>query len=526
MKNNIDKLNNSGNRRIAVIFIGVIAVIYVLIVTSHWDLSYIDFGDGNYLYISSRLADGLVLYQDIMAPQPPLHLYSGCLMIKLGSLFGNPLFTVRAFSLLIHLATMIFIYLIAGKLFGKRFEACAAALLYLMIPVGFWWSQGFQSEGLLILFLVSSFYFYISFTKKNMIWASLLGTAAAFTNMTAAPYLFFNNLYLLVRKKKQFPVYFLIMLGTGIAGVLFMEVMTDGNYLENVFFNQMGTFPNPELSGESVFQYAFGKIVNEGKDILTWEGGYVLFGLAGLVLFILRGKAEKAVREYAGWYSFFSLCSIIYVSKGGTMEYIFTIGEPFAVVFFAYSIGRFWRGPLQSGAVFKKGGLQDTTPFAAGVVILFLIAATFYVGLFYIRNTLAGSNYELGDEKIKQVREIIQSRSDKGDEILSPPYYAFISDRKIVEEYSENYIWTIKYANEVYVNREPGMGVEKALKIAAAIREKKLPIILLDMAQTGKIPPIRQAVENHYRPLKVWDGSHILQTLNPSIGFYVPDHGK
>jgi hypothetical protein len=237
---------------------------------------------------------------------------------------------------------------------------------------------------------------------------------------------------------------------------------------------------------------------------------------------LLKEGQENSRREYVGWYSLFSLCSIVYVSKGGTMEYIFTIGEPFVVLFFAHATGLFWRDILLSGCVFSRFEWRDTSRLAAFFSLVFLLAATFYVGIFHIRNTLSGFNYELSGDKIKKVKEIIETHSNPGDAILSPPYYAFITGRRVIEEYSENYIWTIKYANETIVDEKPGEGVAKALAIARALEEKKIPIVLLDLAQTGRIPPIKAAIERNYQPLNVWNGSHILQTLNPQIGFYIP----
>ncbi|MBN1901271.1 glycosyltransferase family 39 protein [Candidatus Sumerlaeota bacterium] len=505
------------------IFLSVLSFLYAFLVTASFGLDYIDFGDGNYLYISSRLADGLVLYRDIMAPQPPCHLYLGSLLIRLGRIIGNPLYTVRSFSLILHLATVYVVSSLAWKIFHREFERFAAPILYLLIPIGFWWSQGYQSEGLLIFFLLVSFYFYIDFNPRSMIIASVFGVLAVFTNMTAAPYALFSALYLAIRQTRRSLYYIVPLAVLGLLGIGLMEIVTDGSYLNNVFFNQVGTFPNPKITGgEGPVQYAFRKIMNEGKDVLAWEGGYVLFGFVGLVFYLLKGKEGGLRREYVGWYSFFSLCSIIYVSKGGTMEYIFTIGEPFVVLFFAHAMAEFWRNVLLSGGIFSRFDWKDTSRIAAFCSFIFLLAATFYIGLFYIRNTLLGYNYELSGDKIKQVKEIIETHSHPGDAILSPPYYAFISGRRVIEEYSENYIWTIKYAHETMVERKPGEGVKKALAIARALEEKKIPIVLLDLAQTGNLPPIKKAIEQNYRPLPVWNGSHILQTLNPQIGFYIP----
>jgi hypothetical protein len=514
--------NKNVSSLIVVIVLLSFAIIYSAVCISHWSEAYVDFGDGNYMYISTRIADGLVLYRDIMAPQPPSHLFTGALLVKIGSAFGSPLYAFRAFALLLHLATMLVIFLITKKISGFSLDGLFAAFLYLVIPVGFWWAQGYQSEGLLIFFLITSFYFFIDFKDKGMITASLIGSLSAFTNMTAVPYLFFNNVYLVIRKRKQFLYYAITMISMGIIGVMIMEIHTGGHYLENVFFNQVGTFPNPIISGESVLSYSFAKIVNEGKDIMTWEGGYVLFAILGIILFMTKGKKRDNRREYIGWYAIISLGSIIYVSKGGTMEYIFTIGEPFVVIFFAYVIGLLWRGPLQGGKFLKNFKWNDTSGLAGLFALVFLFIATFYIGFFYIRQTLHGSSYELSHGKVLEVKEIIEQYTKPGDPILAPPFYAFITGRNVVEEYSENYIWTIKYVNEMYVDKKPGDGVQKALDIAAKLKEKKVPLILLDMAQTAKLAPIKKQIDENYKALNVWNGSNILRTLNTNIGFYVP----
>jgi len=512
------------------IVLAVFMVLYAALVISHWGEDYIDFGDGNYLYISSRIADGMVLYRDIMAPQPPCHLYLGALLIKIGRLIGHPLYTVRFFSLLLHLATMLLIFHIAEKFIGKSLEALLASILYLMIPVGFWWSQGYQSEGLLIFLLLLSFYFFIDFTPRGMLAASLFGTLAAFTNMTAVPYILFSIVFLFLSEGQErragrsiVAYYILPMLILGISGVLMMERLTNGAFLQNVFLNQVGTFPKPEISGEGILSYALRKIINEGKDVLTLEGGYVIFGLAGLTLFALEGKERDKKRRYISWYAFFSFCSIIYVAKGGTMDYIFTIGEPFVAVFFAYFLGRCWRDFLKGGAIFQDVSRADILHYIAGLAaIIMLFIATFLVGIVFVYNTLRGDNYELPKREMRVVKELIETHTRPADYILSPPFYAFITGRRVVEEYSENYIWTIKYANEVFVDKKPGEGVRKALAIAQALRECRIPIVLLDTAQTGKLPPIKSAIDEYYEPLNFRNNSNILQTLNTRIAFYIP----
>ena len=61
-----------------------ISVVYAVLTASQMSRAYVDFGDGNYLYISNRIAYGLIPYRDIMAPQPPMHLLLGAFMLGIG----------------------------------------------------------------------------------------------------------------------------------------------------------------------------------------------------------------------------------------------------------------------------------------------------------------------------------------------------------------------------------------------------------------------------------------------------------
>lgn len=347
-----EKSEEVNERRWAAVALGVIAIVYALLVGSHLSIAYIDFGDGNYLYISTRVADGVVLYRDILSPQPPLHLYLGAVLIWIGRALGSALSTVRLFSIVLHLVTMLVMYMVGRRVIGSRTGGVVTAAIYMLLPIGFWWSLGYESEPLEIFFLMLSFLCfidagrgYVSARPKSaanaMIGAGILATCAMFTNMTAVPYVGFSALWLLVRRRRLVLWYIVPIVVVIVTGIIALELLTGGNYVANVFFNQVGTFPKREISGQSVVAYAVGKIIREGKDLLFWEGPYVMVGLLGLIGFVRR--SQHSMREYVGWYGMFSLLSIVFVSKGATMEYIFTLGEPFVALFAAYFVVEFVR---------------------------------------------------------------------------------------------------------------------------------------------------------------------------------------
>ena len=89
-------------------FLAGACALYLLLSLVTINQGYIDFGDGNYLYISWRLSQGARLYADIASPQPPLHLYVGRVLIGVGEALGGGMLTlalVRLFSIALHLVT-------------------------------------------------------------------------------------------------------------------------------------------------------------------------------------------------------------------------------------------------------------------------------------------------------------------------------------------------------------------------------------------------------------------------------------
>lgn len=532
-----EKSEEANERRWVAVVLGVFAIVYALLVASHLSIAYIDFGDGNYLYISTRLADGLVLYRDILSPQPPFHLYLGAALIWIGRGLGSALYTVRVFSILLHLGTMLVMYLVGRRVIGNRAGGLVTAAIYMLLPIGFWWSLGYESELLEILFLMLSFLCFIDGARlhvagraqaagKKMAVAGVLAVCAIFTNMTAVPYVGFSALWLLVRRRKLVLWYLVPIVGLTIVGIALLELLTGGNYLGNVFFNQVGTFPKRAISGQGVVAYAIGKILREGKDVLFWEGPYIVLALLGLIGFMRRGLVAQApqprfnsqpLREYIGWYGLFSILSIVFVSKGATMEYIFTLGEPFVALFAAYFVIEFAKW-ITRPADEKIDIAADTSRVVSLIGAGLLVLVCSVIGIAFMRVTLLQKNYEQDTKGVQNIVSYIEKYSKPGEPILAPPYYAFISKRRLYEEYSELFIWTIKYKNEVIVEKRPGEGVRKAESIANALAGKQIPIVVLDLKQTGRIPPIRDAIERFYKPLL----EKPIHTLNTPIQLYIP----
>lgn len=462
---------------------------YFILMVSHISVAYLDFGDGNYLYISRRLLQGVVIYKDILSPQPPFHLILGALLLKLGDLLGNPLFLIRVFSILLRITHALLIYLIALKLFDKEhpiysWTPALSGIIYLFLPIGFWWSRGYQSEPLEILWMLLSFLFFIQFEKKSMVIAGLLSSFAVLTNMTAAPYLVLSILYLVFAERKLL-LWFLcpIIVSIGLS-VMILQWYTSGMFLQNAIYDQVGTYPK-----EGTLNYMIGKIEWVGGIILSLEGLLIITSLGGL-FFYFREIQKPKIQYYILIYMLATMGSLVYASKGGTVDYIFTLGEPAVALFSVYCVVSFCR---------------QFVLFAVPLAVVLLILLSF-PGIIQNSRTLRGLNYELPPERVNAVVNLIQKNAGPNDLIFAPPYFAFLANRPIVGEFSEQFVWFIKYINWILYQEGNPQTLPKLEQIGNEMASKKVKIILLNIErgrgqQTGQIGPFRKAVMENYHPI-------------------------
>jgi len=524
---------NSRHKAFSILLLVVLIISYIVLMVFHIDYSYVDFGDGNYLYISSRIVDGLRLYRDIVPPQPPCHLFLGALLIKIGRAFGNPLFTIRIFSILLHSFTAFFIFLVSVRIIKNYLIAFFSSLIYLFLPEGFWWSIGYQSEGLVIILLLLAFYFLISGTKTNLFISSIFSVFACFTNMTAVPYVGFNALFLIVRKRRICLFYIIPLVILGTIFLFIMHIYSGGNYLNAVFFNQLQTY------SENIFREGIARIVNEGKDVFTWEGAFIILALLGILSFIRHSVCPFA--EYVGWYSLLSILSIIYVTKGGTVDYIFTLGEPYVAIFSALFLYNTFKKYVIEKPVDDRNLIAKR--FLSLCIFILILVVSSFIGFFFIKNLLLYRDYlENPEQKVLYIKEnFIDKYSKPGDTILAPPYYVFLSNRLEIEEFSEHYIYTVKIRNEVISGQEAD-GLKLLRKLLSAIYHKELPLIILNLNRGGigyiivpdklvleysplergrgvlKFQFLKDFIEQYYKPLL----DEPMQCLNEYLQIYVP----
>ena len=388
-------------------------------------------------------------------------------------------------------------------------------------------------------------------------WAAAAGLMTAIgplTNMTGAPYALFVAGWLLLRRPRLFLWFAVPMAGLIAATTITMELAT-GAYLENVILNQVGSFPRREVMGPGmrpfgvdvdalaaaggvrraaadalvVADYALGKWRVQGGKVLALEGGFIAVGLLGLAGYAAAGRrragkvdridstgaphaAEPPERELVSWYAFFALCSILFSAKGGTADYIFTIGEPFVAVFAGIALNDALRRLSAARPAWRD--LSAPAAWAAAGALALTLGLR---GVEYNLATLRQGTYELAELPTRRLTDAIARATPADAPVLVPPHYAFVARRKIAEDYAELYLWTIKYRNEK-ADRVDGRGVAAVNKLAAMIRAKEIAFVALDMNQTGRLPEITTALAETYEPAPPDE----IRSLNTTLKLYRP----
>ncbi|OPZ06581.1 MAG: hypothetical protein BWZ08_02253 [candidate division BRC1 bacterium ADurb.BinA292] len=499
---------------------------------AQWSRGYVDFGDGNYMYIGMRIAEGVVPYRDILAPQPPCHLFMGALIYKLSQAFRpeTPVYFFRGYSVALRLLTLLLVVALAMRAWGRPSTALVAGAIYLWFPIGFWWSFAFQSEPLEIVFLLAMAWCALRGTRAGDIGSGIFAALAALTNATAAPFLLVLIIFMLLHApgralRMAAPCLLLAGLVT-----LALHIWTEGAFLDVVVFKQVGTYPGG-LGSPQFLNYARGKLLDQGGKVLALEGAFWVIALIAVPRYFRSSPLPPMARAGLTWFLLATMTAILYVTKGGTADYIFSLSEPAVAILAAGELVAWARRWKTRAAPEIGGGLSiRSIPFALPKLAAAWMLAVLALGPGLNFHALLWDQraYELSERGtpdrpgVRLVRRIIQEHSRPRDFILAPPYYAVDSDRRLWGEFSELFIWNITYLNDLRAGLREGTGWRKMREIGEALRAQQIPIVILEMGQTGMSREVMLALQDRYVPLRPDRRRFLLHTLNTRLGFFIP----
>ena len=471
-----------------------VALLYGTLLKVPYSRAYIDFGDGNYQYISWRLTQGVGLYTDILSPQPPFHLWTGAALERLAGVIGcEPLLLYRMFSLLVRLGISAAVGAIAFTLYRSPGTALLASALILLLPEGYRWSQGYQSEHLEILLLCLGFLACLLRLEWSRVLAACLAVGALWTNMSSLPFAILIGICaVFFRPFRWTPILSGILTLAALLGISLWQA--GGAYIENVWSNQVASIPtDPRVWLES--------IRTEGSSIILLEGFFILAALVAMFEYLDRKPSTEegfspTERGLIVLYAIASIGSAGYVVKGGTVDYIFVLAEPAVAVFAARSLVM-WFG--------RSEGVTDTSwvasvlrPACRVLILVGTIVLLAWNPFSFIKgvrlqgspgvdlpNTYEGRIVEFSDWEVRTIERIIAEISEPGDTIWAPPFFAALTKRPIAMDLSETYLWYVRWQRSVWGKvDDPAVDVMIS-GITDLLERCKIPVLLLN-SRTGQ----------------------------------------
>jgi hypothetical protein len=440
------------------------------------DERYLWTGDGVHLYITSRLAEGAVPYRDMLTPHPPLLFTVGAFLLKI----NNSLWTIRIFSIILGIATSFLIYLISSKIFADKRVALVTSTLYYIMPIHLTWSRGFETDSLMIFFSLLAFRFILSMSPRKMILASFFSVLAILTKYSFLPSLIFTVGYLYFKRKELLKHYLIPLIIMLAASFLFLNV-----YSSNMFF--WSTFT---VQGMSPFTDIY-TVEKRVIGFFSMEGPLLLASILGMIFFV---KIKNTFTDYLIGSTLVSFLPLALMIREGTGLYIIYGAEPFMAIFAGY----FLYVLMKSHAPLVKSRIRRRSlPILWRKILIGLFMLTLLFNPVLDLCTGQFLNFRRYDNwsnapQVRQIMEYVGEHTSDEDFILSPPYFAFITQRKLLFDFSDTWLWKIAY------DHGDPKAVELVQRLSSSLENKAVKLVILDYRMKS-IEPVFQAISENYR---------------------------
>ncbi|MDB5074690.1 MAG: hypothetical protein JWO42_869, partial [Chloroflexi bacterium] len=439
------KRPDSNSLRVAqlgVIWLLLLVGMYVALTFRPSSVAYIDYVDGYYLYVAHRMAAGVALYSGIMGVQPPGIFVVGDLVFR----SWDSLTAVRTFGIIVHILTLILVYLTARRLYGIGARVVAATAFYAFAPYGLYWSRIFDPNPLVTLLSLLSVYVLLRNSRSAPVLAGIVGALALGTKIWYVPVGIAIVLFL-YRHRREALLPFLIALLATLAVVCFAGVLTVGSSF-------WGGLVAQDVSGFSNAWFEASVV-----HVLVDDWPLVILALFGArTVSRWPGVESRLVLYYA-----ISACTVLLATiKSGTAWPVFQFAEPALALLAPAALF-----PLAAKTARERDVSLSATTSSVSSRRLFSVAAIILVALSGISSVRSGQTWD--DASVRNVVALIEAHSAANQTVLAPPYYLYLSGRRAVGEYADINIWALR------ADRGDARALQLVNATVQALRAKTIP---------------------------------------------------
>ncbi len=448
-------------------------VAWALAAAGRLDRAYLDYAEGYYLYLGSRVASGSVLYQDTAATQPPLL----PLVISLLWRAAPDVYLPRLLALFCYVATAVLAGVLAARFTRRPVAGPLACLVAAALPLGA--SQPHVLETNALLAPLGPAVALLCLGPSRLRFA-----AGATAGLALAVKLTFFPLAL---------------------APLVAWLLRDGRPLR-----QRAASCGPYIAGLAVAGASM------GCTFYVWAGPATLDAVAGeLESPLLPAGAALAVITFAqvqgvallcaaaGWWRFWrerapaaplmiavaAVLLPLLAFHQGTFVSVARPAEPLVAVFAA------------AGIIWLAGVVRS--PFPLRIAASLALAGALFIPF---QNTLAGFT----SRHVPPGLVLGWLEQAGPGEVIAPPYYAALAGRRLRHDYSDWTVWGMRAAAGV----EPEATYARTL--VADLDAGRLMAVVADF-RLAYIPGVQEALDRAYASVAM-DGN----SPDRSVTLYVP----
>lgn len=429
-----------------------VSITLALLIGGYWllawhrsNLAYLDYVDGYYLYAAHRVAQGAILYRQVMGVQPPGIYLAGAALFRI----HDSIDTARAYALLVHSATVLLVFLVARRALARNGLALLAATLYSLAPYSLVWSRTFDPNPLVGCLSLATVLALSGGTASGAAIAGCLGALALATKIWYLPAGAATILYMYTYRSRQARGLLIPYLGTLVLGLGVICAM--GTAAAGVtFWRGLLAQDASGLSGSW--------LLDSLVDVALRDLPLVVLGLLGLPL--LR---RSGVGDLVCWYSIAACAVLLATVKAGTFAPVFQFAEPgLAIAAAAYLAAQLSPRTARHPARVAR----HRPPLLPGLLSLGFLATAY---------AAFAATPPPSDAPVRAIVRAIEAHSRPGATLLSPPYYLYLTGRRAFGEYADINLWD---AADWAGNHAAHAWV---LKAEDAVRRGAFPIIVQDM---------------------------------------------
>ena len=497
------------------LLLGVLLAGYVLLALRPASWTYLDYVDGYYLYVAQRMAQGGVLYRQLMGVQPPGIYLVGDWLFRL----HDSLATIRVYAAALHAATVLLIYFTAGRARLGRDAALLAALLFSLAPYSLVWSRIFDPNPLVTALALLSIFCLLGGSPRWAVAAGVVGALALATKVWYVPVLLASLWYLARVRRAELVPFAAACMATFTAVCLAGTLSAGTDFWRGLLVQ--------EASGLSVTWLLAAVIDVLGRD-------WLLLGLAFLALRAARGPRHasalsRPVADAQRLLTLYLAGSAVVLGaalKVGTFAPVFQFAEP-ALCLVAATLPFRLFGAVNrqaDGAVIGHDRVGGRSPAdhtqadmvrsgrrvgSGGMIVAGLgcLAVLSWWAAPALRGLSAPS-----DVPVHALVAQIRARSSPTSAVVAPPLYVYLAGRRAFDERSDLNLW----ASQASAGDRASLAA--AADLARQLARGVVPIVLADRRVERLPVPVLTALHTRYRRLPFVDSAPV----DRAVAIWVP----